>query len=114
MSVIFSAALFGLGYIASATAHIGDFLFTPHVSFEISQDGEALWQGSEIYDFVGFSDGLDFSVAIDDSLCPSLGRFLGNLSNEDWGRVFKINTNKDSYIMLFQESGDEEIYKLRG
>lgn len=109
MSVIFSAALLGLGYIASAARQIGE-LVPRHDRFELSQDGESLRCGELCYSFVGFCDCDDYSGLIGET--AKTGRRIGYLADDEDRWVWRIDCEEGDYLLLRGSFGSDEIYRL--
>ena len=116
MSVIFSAAITGLGHLALAVASAREMLplaSLAHSEFELSQDGETVWDAGAEYTFVGFSEDGDFSLSVGRS-GASVGRRLGRLKNEPDYRVWQLHTERDEYIMLKGSADTAEVFKRVG
>lgn len=113
MSVIFSAALLGLGRAAAAAYSAGVQLMPLHLEFELSQDGETIWEGIHTYDFVGFASGDDCSRVCADDGFISIGRKLGSVANDDFGKVRQLNTMQGNYIIVLGSGDEGEIFKRR-
>lgn len=111
MSVIFSAVLLGLGSVAATVMSVAERAVPLSIEFDLSNDGETLWQGDRVYDFVGFG-GESFAPAIDRELDPSLGRRLGYVRDDD-AKVWQINTLMGEYVLVRTPGTQGEIYKLR-
>ena len=110
MSVIFSAAITGLGHLAHAVATAKEHLPLAHSEFELSQDGETVWECGAEYTFVGFSEDGDFSLSVGRS-GASVGRRLGRLKNEPDYRVWQLRTDGGEYIMLKGSADTAEVFK---
>ncbi len=110
MSVIFSAAITGLGHLAHAVASAREYFPGTYSEFELSQDGETVWEASAEYAFVGFSEDGDFSLSIGKG-DVSVGRRLGKLKNEPETRVWQIRSRDGEYIMLKGSADTAEVFK---
>lgn len=110
MSVIFSAAITGLGHLAHAVANARELLPLAHSEFELSQDGETVWEADAEYTFVGFSEDGDFSLSVGRS-GASVGRRLGRLKNEPDYRIWQLRTEGGDYIMLKGSADTAEVFK---
>ncbi len=110
MSVIFSAAITGLGHLAHAVANAKELLPLAHSEFELSQDGETVWEADAEYTFVGFSEDGDFSLSVGRS-GASVGRRLGRLKNEPDYRIWQLRTEGGDYIMLKGSADTAEVFK---
>ena len=110
MSVIFSAAITGLGRLASAVAFAREGMFPGGVEFELSQDGETLWNSDCEYAFVGFSEDGDFTLSVGKT-GVSVGRRLGRLKNEPDYRVWQLRTDSGEYIMLKGSADTAEVFR---
>ncbi len=110
MSVIFSAAITSLGHIAHAVASARELFPAAHSEFELSQDGETVWEPGAEYTFVGFSEDGDFSLSVGRS-GASVGRKLGRLKNEPDFRVWQLRTSGGEYIMLKGSADTAEVFK---
>ena len=110
MSVIFSAAITGLGHLAHAVASAKELLPLANSEFELSQDGETVWEAGAEYTFVGFSEDGDFSLSVGRS-GASVGRRIGRLKNEPDYRVWQLNTERDEYIMLKGSADTAEVFR---
>ena len=113
MSVIFSAAITGLGHLAHAVANAKEYLPLTNLEFELSQDGETVWDSVAEYTFVGFSEDGDFSLSVGRS-GVSVGRRLGRLKNEPDYRVWQLRTDGGEYIMLKGRADTAEVFKKVG
>lgn len=111
MSVIFSAVLLGLGSMAATVMSVAERAVPLSIEFDLSNDGETLWQGDRVYDFVGFENN-GFAPAIDREMEPALGRRIGYIKDDE-AKVWQINTLMDEYVMVRQNGTQGEIYKLR-
>lgn len=111
MSVIFSAVLLGLGSVAATVMSVAERAVPLSMEFDLSNDGETLWQGDSVYDFVGFENN-GFAPAIDKEMEPSLGRRIGFVKEEN-AKVWQINTLLDDYVLVRTPGTQGEIYKLR-
>lgn len=110
MSVIFFAAVTGLGHLARAVASAAEKIPTAASEFELSQDGETVWDNDTEYTFVGFSEDGDFSVSV--GACPvSVGRRLGRVKHEPDCRVWQLRTAGGDYIMLKGYADTAEVFK---
>lgn len=110
MSVIFSAAITGLGHLAHAVASAKEHLPLANSEFELSQDGEIVWDCGAEYTFVGFSEDGDFSLSVGRS-GASIGKRLGRLKNEPDYRVWQLRTDGGEYIMLKGSADTAEVFK---
>ena len=110
MSVIFSAAITGLGHLAQAVANAKERLPLANSEFELSQDGETVWECGAEYTFVGFSEDGDFSLSVGRS-GASVGRRLGRLKNGPDYRVWQLRTDGGDYIMLKGSADTAEVFK---
>ena len=113
MSVIFSVAITGLGYLAHAVENAKEHLPLTDSEFELSQDGETVWDAETEYTFVGFSEDGDFSLSVGRS-GASVGRRLGRLKNEPDYRVWQLHTDRGDYIMLKGRADTAEVFKRVG
>ena len=114
MSVIFSAAITGLGRLASVVASAREEVFPGSGSeFELSQDGETLWNGDSEYSFVGFSEDGDFSLSVGRSRV-SVGRKLGRVKNEPDFRVWQLRTDCGEFIMVGGSADTSEVFRRVG
>ncbi len=111
MSVIFSAVLLGLGSVAATVMSVAERAVPLSIEFDLSNDGETLWQGDKVYDFVGF-ESYNFAPAVDRELDASLGRRIGYVKDDE-ARVWQINTLMDEYVLVKAQGAQGEIYKLR-
>lgn len=111
MSVIFSAVLLGLGSVAATVMSAYERAVPLSIEFDLSNDGETLWQGDKVYDFVGF-EGKGFAPAIDSSLEASIGRRIGCIKDDE-AKVWQINTLMDEFVLVKAQGAQGEIYKLR-
>lgn len=111
MSVIFSAVLLGIGSVAATVVSIAERAVPLSIEFDLSNDGETLWQGDKVYDFAGFENN-GFSPAIDSNLEASLGRKIGFV-RDDEAKVWQIDTLLDEYVLVRTPGAQGEIYKLR-
>ena len=110
MSVIFSAALTGVGHIARAAVSLAERIPHASVEFELSQDGETIWGDYSEYSFVGFSENGDFSTSV--GLCPvAVGKKLGKLKYEADSVVRKLCTSDGDYIMVTNDVDAAEVFK---
>ena len=110
MSVIFSAAITGLGHLARAVANAKEYLPLAYSEFELSQDGETVWEADAEYTFVGFSEDGDFSLSVGRS-GASVGRRLGRLKNEPDYHIWQLRTDRGDYIMLKGSADTAEVFK---
>ncbi|MBQ9902556.1 MAG: hypothetical protein IJM51_09285 [Clostridia bacterium] len=110
MSVIFSAAITGLGHLAYAVANVKERMPLTSSEFELSQDGETVWEAGAEYTFVGFSEDGDFSHSVGRS-GASVGRRLGRLKNEPDYRVWQLRTEGGEYIMLKGRADTAEVFR---
>ena len=110
MSVIFFAAVTGLGHLAHAVASAAEKIPAAASEFELSQDGETVWDNGSEYTFVGFSEDGDFSLSVGRS-GASVGRKLGRLKNEPDFRVWQLRTSGGEYIMLKGSADTAEVFK---
>lgn len=110
MSVIFSAAITGLGHLAHAVADARERFPGIQSEFELSQDGETVWESDAEYAFVGFSEDGDFSLSVGRS-GASVGRKLGRIKDEPDFRVWQLLTNCGEYIMLKGSADTAEVFK---
>lgn len=111
MSVIFSAVLLGLGSVAATVMSAYERAVPLSIEFDMSNDGETLWQGDRVYDFVGF-ENKGFAPAIDRELEAALGRKIGYVKDDE-AKVWQINTLMDEYVLVRAAGAQGEIYKLR-
>lgn len=111
MSVIFSAVLLGLGSVAATVVSVAERAVTLSLEFDLSNDGETLWQGENVYDFVGFG-GDSFAPAIDRELEAALGRRIGYV-RDDEAKVWQIDTLMDEYVLVRAPGTQGDVYKLR-
>ncbi len=111
MSHIFSAVLLGLGSVAATVVSIAERAVPLSMEFDLSNDGETLFQGDKVYDFVGFENS-GFSPAIDRELEASLGRRIGFVSDDE-AKVWQIDTLLGDYVLVRTGGTQGEIYKLR-
>lgn len=109
MSVIFSAAMTGLGHVAHAAVSIAENLSRTSLLFEMSQDGETVWGDCAEYSFAGFSEDGDFSTSVgaDD---VSVGRRLGRLKYDSDSTVWQLCTGNGEYIMIKSCVDTAEIF----
>ena len=110
MSVIFTAAITGLGHLAHAVANAKEHLSLAHSEYELSQDGETVWEYGAEYTFVGFSEDGDFTLSVGKT-GVSVGRRLGRLKNEPDFRVWQLHTDGGEYIMLKGSADTAEVFK---
>ena len=110
MSVIFSAAITGLGHLAHAVAAAREKWPGAYSEFELSQDGETVWEAGAEYAFVGFSEDGDFSRSIGKS-GASVGRRIGKLKHDPDYRVWQLLAHDGEYIMLKGSYDTAEIFK---
>lgn len=110
MSVIFSAALTGLGHIARAAASVAENLTRISCEFELSQDGETIWGDCCEYSFVGFSENGDFSTSVG-SCDVTVGKRLGKVRYDADSTVWQLNTCSGEYIMVKSKVDTADIYK---
>lgn len=110
MSVIFFAAVTGLGHLAHAVASAAEKIPAAASEFELSQDGETVWDNGSEYTFVGFSEGGDFSFSIGASPV-SVGRKLGKVKHEPDCKVWQLHTTGGEYIMLKGYADTAEVFK---
>ena len=110
MSVIFSAAITGLGHLAHAVATAKEHLPLAHSEFELSQDGETVWENGEEYDFVGFGKIGVFSSRVGGSRM-SLGRKLGQVKDEPERKVWQLRARSGNYIMVKSRTDTPEVFK---
>jgi len=113
MSVIFSAAITGLGRIAHAVASAREIFPRGGDEYELSQDGETLWDADSEYTFVGFSEDGDFSLSVGKG-GVSVGRKLGRVKNEPGYRVWQLCTDGGDYIMVAGSVDTTEVFKRVG
>lgn len=110
MSVIFSAALTGLGHIAHAAVSVAENLTRTVCEFELSQDGETIWDDCNEYSFVGFSENGDFTTSV--GSCPvTVGKRLGRVRYYSDSTVWQLKTGTDEYIMVKSSVDTADIYK---
>lgn len=110
MSVIFSAALTGLGRIAYAAASVAENFPCISAEFELSQDGETIWSDCAEYSFVGFSENGDFSTSV--GVCPvAVGKKLGKIKYDPDCKVWQLCTERGEYIMVTSKVDTAEIFK---
>lgn len=113
MSVIFSAALTGLGNIAHAAVSVAENFHCMSVEFELSQDGETIWGDCAEYSFVGFSEDGDFSTSV--GVCPvAVGKKLGKIKHDNDSKVWQLCTGRGEYIMVTSNVDAAEIFKRVG
>lgn len=110
MSVIFSFALTGLGYIAHAVWSVAENLHSSSSEFELSQDGETVWDECSEYSFVGFGENGDFSTALG-AVRVSVGKKLGKLRDEPDYKVWQLRAAGGDYIMLKNHTDTSEVFK---
>ncbi len=110
MSVIFSFALTGLGHIAHAVSSVAENLPSFSSEFEISQDGETVWNGCSEYTFVGFGEDGDFSTAFG-SAKVSVGRRIGRLRDEPEYKVCRLRAAGGDYIVLKSRTDTSEVFR---
>ncbi len=108
-SVIISAVLLRLSSIAGAAVNLAGYL-PKNRPFELSDDGEYLYNSGERYDFVGFSE--DGSYITDNGVTVSAGRRLGYVTGSSGCQVRSMNTGEGTYVMLQGASDCGEIYRL--
>lgn len=113
MSVIFSAALFGFGYVAAAASSIAEQIVPPALPFELSQDGETLWQGEHVYDFAGFTDGCDFSSSVGRGVKVRKGKRIGYVENEEGTAVRHLETPSGEFVCLEDGCDEQAVYSIR-
>ena len=113
MSVIFSAAITGLGRLASAVAFAREGMFPGGVEFELSQDGETLWNSDCEYAFVGFSEDGDFSLSVGRE-GVSVGRQIGRVTNEPDFRVWQLRTERGEYVLVGGSDDTSEVFRRVG
>lgn len=112
MSVIFSFALTGLGHIAHAVSTVAESLPGLGSEFELSQDGETVWDECSEYSFVGFGEDGDFSTAFGTAAgSVSVGRRLGRLRDEPEYKVWQLRAAGGDYIMLKSRTDTAEVFK---
>ncbi len=109
LSVVFTAVLSGLGRIAGGVVELLDQL-PQHERFELSQDGESVYSGSDSYDFVGFSDDGCYTAPSGERAVP--GKRLGYVSGDSY-RVRQLDGLSSDYIILFGVGDCAEIYRHR-
>lgn len=110
MSVIFSAALTGLGHIAHAAAAVAEKIPYMPVEFELSQDGETIWGNCAEYSFVGFSEHGDFSTSI--GVCPvAIGKKIGKIKYDPDCKVWQLFSKCGEYIMIKSKVDTAEVFK---
>lgn len=110
MSVIFSAALTGLGHIAHAAVSMAEKFPRMSAEFELSQDGETVWGDCAEYSFVGFSENGDFSTSV--GVCPvAVGKKLGKIKYDPDSKVWQLCTSRGEYIMVTSKVDAAEIFK---
>jgi hypothetical protein len=113
MSVIFSAALTGLGHIAHAAMSMAENFPHTFVEFELSQDGETIWKDCAEYSFVGFSEDGDFSTSV--GVCPvAVGKKLGKIKYDSDCKVWQLYTGRGEYIMVKSKVDTAEVFKRVG
>lgn len=110
MSVIFSAALTGLGHIAHAAVSVAENLSRTFSVFELSQDGETVWGDCAEYSFVGFSEDGDFSTSVG-AAGVSVGKRLGKLKYDSDSTVWQLCTGYGEYIMIKSSVDTAEIFQ---
>ena len=110
MSVIFSAAMTGLGHVAHAAVSIAENLSRTSPVFELSQDGETVWGDCAEYSFVGFSEDGDFSTSVGVE-SVSVGRRLGRIKYEPDSTVWQLRTDRGEYIMIKSRVDTAEIFR---
>jgi len=108
-SVIISAVLLRLSSIAGAAVGLVGHL-PQNRPFELSDDGEYLYNSGERYDFVGFSE--DGSYITDNGCTASAGRRLGYVAGSSGCTVRSMTTDEGTYVMLRGASDCAEIYRL--
>ncbi len=113
MSVIFSAAITGLGRLAHAVASAREIFPGRSEEFELSQDGETLWDADAEYTFVGFSEDGDFSLSVGRG-GASVGRRLGRVKNEPGFRVWQLCAEGGDYIMIAGSADTSEVFRRVG
>lgn len=110
MSVIFSFALTGLGQIAHAVSLAAEALPSFRSEFELSQDGETVWDESAEYTFVGFGEDGDFSSSFGKAQV-SVGRRLGRLKDEPEYKVWQLCALDGDYIMVKSRTDTAEVFR---
>ena len=110
MSVIFYAAATGLGHLARAVAAAAEKIPIGSSEFELSQDGETVWENGEEYDFVGFGKIGVFSSRVGGSRM-SLGRKLGQVKDEPERKVWQLRARSGSYIIVKSRTDTPEVFK---
>ncbi|MBQ4397726.1 MAG: hypothetical protein II828_09410 [Clostridia bacterium] len=113
MSVIFSFALTGVGHLAHAVSLAAETLLmkkTFHSEYELSQDGETVWNGTVSYTFVGFGEDGDFSSSFGREPV-SVGRRLGRLKDEPEYRVWQLKAAGGDYIMVKSKADTAEVFR---
>ena len=113
MSVIFSFALTGLGQIAHVVSSAAEVLPSFRTEFELSQDGETLWNESSEYIFVGCGEDGDFSSSFG-AAHVSVGRRLGRLRDEPEYKVWQLRASGGDYIMVKSRTDTAEVFKRVG
>ncbi len=108
-SVIISAVLLRLSSIAGAAVNLAGHL-PQNRPFELSDDGEYLYNSGERYDFVGFSE--DGSYITDSGASVSAGRRLGYVAGSSGCSVRIMPSDEGTYVMLQGASDCGEVYRL--
>ncbi len=111
MSVIFSAVLLGLGSVAATVMSVAERAVPLSIEFDLSNDGETLWQGDRVYDFVGFESN-DLAPAIDREMEAAVGRRIGYVKDDE-AKVWQIDTLMGEYVLVRTQGAQGEVYKLR-
>ena len=112
VSVIFSAVLLSLNSVSTRAASAIERSIPENHIFELSQDGETLWQDDSVYDYAGFKTEHSFAPAIDDVCLPSLGKRLGHIYEED-ATVYRIDCIGGEYVLVRREGEYGDIYRKR-
>lgn len=110
MSVIFFAAVTGIGHLAYSVASAAERLPSAGEEFELSQDGETVWSGDEAYTFVGFGKGT-LRLACPGGIRMAVGRKIGRLRGEPERKVRRLRARSGEYIMVSAPADTAEIFR---
>ena len=110
MAVIFSFALTGLGQIARAVSTAAEKIPSFGAEFELSQDGETVWNEGAAYSFVGFGENGDYSTSFGTARV-TVGRRLGRLRDEPEYKVWQLRASGGDYILLRSHTDTTEVFK---
>lgn len=112
MSVIFSAILLSLNSVTTRAASAIERSIPENHIFELSQDGETLWQDDAVYDYAGYRTEHSFAPAIDDACLPTVGKRVGFIYEEN-ATVYRIDCVGGEYVLVKYDGEYGDIYRKR-